>query len=251
MSLLPSSSLFRGVGWRELTDFVSPAVFDVVQPKSVAAAASALFRAQMDSAGTERAQAERARHLQEHRLPVVVGGPVDGRVPTVEADRRTRGETLLRLYFHQLLVGPVALLDLGPSRFSGVAPVRWAPTAARHTWTPAFRSAVRDLYGGFYGGDDRSFDRTLEVLGLRPARSIFLAHFGGDQTAVRFESAHFRTTFHAAFVACRDARVQIHPDFLPMGLMLASLYAHLEQLEVPLDVRAAWGEVSTSKQVAG
>lgn len=236
--------IFQGFEWREFADYVSPTIFDVVSPRALAGTASALLRAQVDLAGARRAQELRGMLLASHALPVVMADAVDGQLPTTEAERRARGDTILRLYFHQLLVGAVALLDLGPSRFSGVDPVRWSPTWARHAWSTEFRVAVRDLYAGFYGGDEARFDVALAALGLTPAREVFLGHFGGDQTAVRFSGLHFRQTFHAAFAACRAAGSRIHPDFVPMGLMLASMYAHLEALDVPLDVRAAWRDVA-------
>jgi len=62
------------------------------------------------------------------------------------------------------------------------------------------------------GDDDARFDAALASLGLTPARAVFLSHFG--------------------------------------GMMLASLYTHLEALDQPLDVRAAWREVSTSTAAA-
>jgi hypothetical protein len=232
--------ILSGLQWREVTDFASPALFDVVSSKALATTATALLRAQGDVAGSRRANAERGRLLTACGLPVLLAESVDGQLPTTLEGRVTRGELLLRLYFHQLLVGTEALLDLGPSRFSGVNPVIWSPSWARYSWSDPFRLAVRDLYAGFYGADDARFDEALATLGLTPARAVFVAHFGGEQTAVRFSVAHFRQTFHAAFVACRDAGTQIHPDFVPMGLMLASLYAHLEPLDVRLDVRAAW-----------
>jgi hypothetical protein len=242
--------ILQGFEWREFADYVSPALFDVVAPKAFANTATSFLRAQVDLGGARKAHALRGLLLQAHDLPVVLAESADGRLPTTVDDRRARGDVLLRLYFHQLLVGPVALLDLGPSRFSGVDPVAWAPTWARHAWTEEFRSAVHDLYAGFYGENDARFDAALAVLGLTPARAVFLAHFGGDQTAVRFSGVHFRQTFHAAFVACRNAGSRIHPDFLPMGLMLASLYAHLEALDVPLDVRAAWRDVASAAAIA-
>ncbi len=240
----------QGSEWRELADYASPALFDVVSPRALASTASGLLRAQLDAAGARRAQSDRARALQAHGVPVVLSATVDGRLPVSVEDRRLRGEALLRLYFHQLLVGPVALLDLGPSRFAGVAPVAWSPSWVRHAWSASFRTAVHDLYAGFYGDDGARFDAALGALGLTPARTVFLAHFGGDPTAARFSASHFRATFHGAFVACRDAGTQIHPDFLPMGLMLASLYAHLEPLDLPLDVQAAWRDVAAAAAIA-
>ncbi len=237
--------MLRGVEWREFSDYMSPALFDVVSPKALANTAGSFLRAQVDSAGAEQARQQREKLLKAHQLPVVIARSVDGRLPATEDERRARGNALLRLYFHQLIAGSEALLDLGPRHFSGVNPVAWSPSRARHSWSRSFQEAIYDLYGGFYDDNDARFDRALGALGLRPARAVFLAHFGGDTTAVRFAQAHFRETFHAAFVACRNGGSQIHPDFLPMGLMLASLYAHLEPLDLPLDVRAAWRAASS------
>lgn len=242
--------ILQGFQWREFSDYVSPAVFDVVSPRALTSTATSLVRAQVDLSGARQARAHRGMLLEAHALPVVLAGSVDGRLPTSADLRRARGDALLRLYFHQLLVGPVAFLDLGPGRFTGAAPVGWSPSWARHAWSEDFRPAVYDLYAGFYGDDGTRFDAALTTLGLTPARAVFLDHFGADQAGVRFSVAHFRQTFHAAFVACRDAGTRIHPDFLPMGLMLASLYAHLEALDVALDVRTAWRDVAASAAVA-
>jgi hypothetical protein len=39
--------------------------------------------------------------------------------------------------------------------------------------------------------------------------------------------------------------VRLHPDFVALGVYLAALYEHLEELDVPLDVRGAFAAAST------
>jgi hypothetical protein len=52
------------------------------------------------------------------------------------------------------------------------------------------------------------------------------------------------STFHQVFVLCRDAKQSLHPDFLPLGLYLATLYDHLERLGAAVDVLAAFEKAS-------
>ena len=244
-------SLLRGAEWRDLMDYLSPALFDVIAPASVAGFTSALLAGRMDLGAASRDRMERAATLSARGVPVVVTArsisSMDASAASA-AQRQARGEAILRLYFHQIVEGGAALLDLRPERFGAApSPARWRPGWLRHRWRSDFLPALRGLYAGFYDDAPERFDASLETLGIAPARQIFLDHFGGDATAVVFEAAHFRDTFHDAFVACRDAGARLHPDFLPLGLYLASLYAHLEPLAVPLDVRAAWQDVQVAR----
>ena len=69
------------------------------------------------------------------------------------------------------------------------------------------------------------------------------SHFGfgeDDQRAVRFRSTVFHSTFHQAFVSCRDAGVSLHRNFLALGIYLACLYDLLEALDLEFDVRDAF-----------
>ena len=240
-------SLLRGAEWRDIMDYLSPALFDVISPAAVAEFTSSLLSARVEMRAAARARRARAELLAARGAPIALAARAGAAMDTATASpaqRRARGDAILRLYFHQLIEGGVCLLDLRPERFGAAAsPALWRPGWMRHRWRPDFLPAMRGLYAGFYGGVPGDFDAALRALGITPARAIFLGHFGGDQSAVRFEAAHFRETFHAAFVTCRDAGSMLHPDFLPLGIYLATLYAHLEPLAAPLDVRAAWGDV--------
>jgi hypothetical protein len=113
-------------------------------------------------------------------------------------------------------------------------------------WDSAFLDAIRRMYRGFYAGEDAAFHTALTDLHLDVAADLFLDHFGsGDQSAVRFEMAHFTRSFHAVFLRCREHGVRLHPDFVALGVYLAALYEHLESLDVPLDARRAFAAAST------
>ena len=77
-------------------------------------------------------------------------------------------------------------------------------------------------------------------MNLLHAEHVFRQHFGDGQGTVRFQVKHFVSTFHRVFVLCRDQKTQLHPDFLPLGLYLASLYDHEERLGAAVDVAAAF-----------
>ena len=44
-------------------------------------------------------------------------------------------------------------------------------------------------------------------------------------------------------MVCKASKLQLHPNFVALGLMLACLYQQLEELDVTCDVRAAFDAV--------
>jgi hypothetical protein len=42
------------------------------------------------------------------------------------------------------------------------------------------------------------------------------------------------------FIRCRDSKTPLHPDFVTLGVMLATLYDHLETLGGVYDVQSAY-----------
>jgi hypothetical protein len=176
-------------------------------------------------------------------------GESDGIRPDAPPDvRRALGQRALEVYFGQLFSGDEALLDLRFANWSLDAsdgePV-WGPRPLWVGWEPDFLSGIRDLYGGFFHGDDALYTRGVVRLGLGDAGDLLRAHFGaGDQSAVRFDSAVFQTTFHDVFVRCRDEGVALHPNFLPLGVYLATLYDLLEGLDQAFDVREAFNRAT-------
>jgi hypothetical protein len=155
-----------------------------------------------------------------------------------------RATRVVALYFHQILHGDTTLLDLRHQAFSTRHPLTWRPASWIAEWEPSFIEALRQVYVGFYRDDPSGFRAGLKALNLSHAEDVFRQHFGDGQRAVRFEVKHFVSTFHQVFVRSRDARTTLHPDFLLLGLYLASLYDHLERLGVPVDVAAAFEHAS-------
>ncbi|MDP2315503.1 MAG: hypothetical protein Q8P41_21575 [Pseudomonadota bacterium] len=233
--------------WADLKDFLTPTVFDVLPPRAAQRQVTELLAARLRPGEARRARAALVLpglRVAEDRAP----GPE--RVEQLDVTTRARrGSRVLKLYFYQLLRHDAALLDLRADRFheegEGTA---WRPGWLHVRWDPTFLAGLRDLYGGYYTGDTPRFDAAIDRLSLRPARDVFLAHFGGgDQREVRFERATFVHTFHDAFLACRDApggSAPLHGNFLALGLYLATLYEHLERLGLPFDVRAAYTAAS-------
>jgi hypothetical protein len=242
------NSLLGAGDWADLKDFLTPTVFDVLPARAAQRQVTELLGARLRPGDARRArEALRVEGLR------VTDDRLRGteRVEDLDAAARAlRGQRVLTLYFHQLLHHDVALLDLRAARFRQEgAETAWRPDWLHVRWDPAFLTALRDLYGGYYLGDDARFDSAISRLSLDPAREVFLAHFGGgDQREVRFERATFVHTFHHAFLACRDApvaaggaaRAPLHGNFLALGLYLATLYEHLERLGLGFDVRAAY-----------
>lgn len=231
------TSLVSGTEWSHFTDYLSPSFFDVVRGRELRRVLGTLSGNYMRGRRFRDAKEARATYLADADVPVRLG---DASSATL-GDRRD-GDALLELYFHQLYYGPTTILDLRHDRFVREGDsMLWKPAALYIEWDSDFLSALRELYRGFYSGDDHMFEAALAELNLVPAKDIFLEHFGsGDQDAVAFDMKTFHDTFHRAFVACREQGSQLHGDFIALGLYLATLYEHLEAVGGEWDVRAAW-----------
>ncbi|MDX1648321.1 MAG: hypothetical protein R3263_00575 [Myxococcota bacterium] len=243
----------RGTEWSQLADYVSPAFFEVLPARALLGQVRELVGSARDRRGFAAAVGEVGAALAARDVPLEVRAewPAGARAlaPDAEPARRALGQRVLEAYFAQLAGADRALLDLRAARFAepDQGPPRWAPSPFWVAWDPAFLAALRDLYAGYYREDPARFDDALARLALTPARDVFLEHFGpGDQRAVRFEARHFHASFHEAFVRCRDAGTSLHPNFLPLGVMLASVCDHLETLGLAFDVRGAWEQVAGS-----
>lgn len=238
--------MLRATEWGQLLDFVSPAFFEVLPARALAGATKDLIASTRDAAGFAAVAAQVRSRIEPRGLGVWIAS---GDPPPAASLRRgsrrrrcERGQLVLRLYFEQLLGSDAALLDLRHASFAPHgASLAWRPARGFVRWEPAFLAAVRRIYRGFYAGEDAEFRAGLAALDLDAAADLFLTHFGdGDQKAVSFEMTQFTASFHAVFQRCRAEGVRLHPNFVALGVHLAALYEHLEALDVPLDVRAAF-----------
>lgn len=239
--------LLRGGEFGQWASFVTPAFFDVMPTRPLWQRFKALAQGTRDPQRYARVVRERQALLARSSLAVVLEGSAASHAPPLSsagADAgmapEARAARVVALYFHQILHGGTTLLDLREQAFSGQHPLTWRPASWIAEWDPSFIRALRQIYTGFYRGDDAAFRAGLSALNLAHAEDVFTQHFGGGQKEVRFEVKHFVSTFHQVFLRCRDAKTSLHPDFLLLGLYLASLYDHLEQLGVAVDVAAAF-----------
>lgn len=246
--------LARKTEWGPMLSLVSPSFFDVLPARALFSQGRDLLK-NLDAKSFAAARQRTSRALTAAGRPVSILAALPGKALFDEAvmapaERRLVGELLLELYFRPLLGTGESLLDLRAERLalSGDG-LLWAPGSAWVTWDADFLLGIGDLYRGFYREEPEVFAKGLAALGLERAEALLRKHFGeGDQTAVRFEVAHFQKSFHAVFTECRKQGVSLHRNFLPLGLALATLYTTLERLDVALDVRAAFERSAGGKK---
>jgi hypothetical protein len=246
--------LLSGGEFGQWASFVTPAFFDVMPTKALWHRFKELVRGTRDRELYAQVVRERQALLARSSLGVTLLGPEApkaARQPEaahagegLAISAESRAARVVALYFHQILHGDTTLLDLRQASFSDQHPFVWQPSAWIARWEPGFSAALRQIYAGFYRNDTAEFRAGLRALSLEHAEDVFRQHFGGEHGAVRFEVKHFVSTFHQVFLRCRDAHTRLHPDFLLLGLYLATLYDHLERLGVSVDVAAAYEQAS-------
>ena len=233
-------SLLSWGEWSDLAELLSPRFFKVV---SVSQAITQLreFKANYDDQeGFEDVCRRRSWSLQQAEIPVGVhahgdaegAGPIDG-------------QALLRLYFHQLYSEGPTVVDLRPQVFEQRDDRwEWYPGRFYVDWDEEFLASLRQMYVGFYGDDQAAFERGVEGVGLEGCSDLFREHFGGeDQQNVEFELAAFRETFRKIFRRAKERGLRLHPNFIALGVYLATLYQHLEDAGGTYDVRSAFESV--------
>jgi hypothetical protein len=249
----PLFRALRGTEWSQFADYVTPSFLDVVPLRHLVSQARSLLGNARDGPGFARLREEIGARLAERGIALAIADSAGDARPVADAGldesaRRQVGQRALEAYFAQIYTAEATILDLRAARFGiplGVdptlAPPIWFPRPFWIRWEPEFLAGVRDLYAGFYLDDDTRFAQGTEALDLQAAGAVLRRHFGaGDQRRVRFESRIFHSTFHDAFVCCRDAEVMLHPNFLALGVYLACLYDLLEALDLEFDVREAY-----------
>ncbi len=216
------AKLLKGTAWSELSSYLSPTFFEVVPPFAFLSRARQLATNYTTRRGFKDAEAD-AQALWNGLPP------------------QSRGDAVLQLYFAQLARLKTVVLDLRHDSFEDEAgSLAWKPGPLFVRFESKFLEAVRNLYAGFYGDDDDTFDQGLSALGLHSAKDLMRRHFGGDPSCVTFSLAEFRDVFHQIFLRAKTNGITLDPDFLPFGSYLACLYEHLERLGGAYDVKAAY-----------
>ncbi len=233
-------TLFRGGHWSDFGDFVSPALFDVMRGGELAHQLKALASGYWERERWVAIRQERVKHLAESGVAVELSQSRIGRFT-----RREDGDEILALYFHQLFAGRCTLLDLRRSSFRVAHGLKWDPGAFCVEWEPDFLTGLRAVYTGFYTDDEERYQAGLTALGLQRVSDVFFEQFRpGDSGMLAFSLARYRHAFHEVFVRCRDTHTRLHPNFVALGVYLACLYEHLEELGGAYDVRGAFARGS-------
>lgn len=232
----------------KLASFVSPAFFDVMPGRQLFSRARKLLSQSRDGALFKRVSAELASQLQAELPQIQLLTAASGKaqpgstvLPKAPAEATKRADLVAELYFRQLFSDAPTLLDLRATSFTGRDDgLVWQPATWLAEWSPDFIGPLREIYRGFYTSDDALFRKGLATLKLSHSEDLFREQFGLDQSQVKFEVQSFIDIFHRVFLRCKEAGTALHPDFLPLGIYLAALYDHLQELHVPVDVRSAF-----------
>ncbi len=177
--------------------------------------------------------------VKEHRGERQVVAPSDLTRP----QRRWLGQLSLELYFTQLFRSDAAVVDLWPSRL-GVdvgGDAVWYPRPLYLQWDPEFLQALRDVYAGFFLGNDACFRNGIGQLGLDSSGALLLQHLGeGDQRGVRFSATKLQSTLLEMSANRSTQDGSLHRNFIAFGLYVVSLHELLESLGLAFDVRSAF-----------
>ncbi|QDG53568.1 hypothetical protein FIV42_23330 [Persicimonas caeni] len=213
--------------WKDVREFLSPRIFSVVPLRKATRQFRKISSNYFDRAACEHALAHRQEWLDRKQLPVVLRSTHT--VPL--GDGALGGQRALEIYFHQLFYGHIAVLDMRYERFGGInGKVEWAPQPFYVEWDSEFQEAIQDMYLGFYCEDEDRYDRGLEGMGLMCAGDIFLEHFGGEEHEVSFKIHDFIETFRNTLHRCKKSKEKAHPNLIPLGIFIVTLYDQLEKL---------------------
>lgn len=240
------AALLRGSDWSKIADYLSPVLFQVVPPLTMAQQIRILVANYRDKAKFSNIKLGLDNSLGALPWQMRLAPEFD-QINKEKVEGLGFGERLLRVYFWQILTQPTAILDFRSKSWKSVdyGAGIWCPSPLYIEWDHQFITAIRKLYVGFYHGDDKILDESLDAIGLTPGKAALLRHFGPDQDAVAFDLAHFRSSFHDVFVACKHAKSRLHTNVLGLGAVLACLYEHLQLIGGTYDVRSAFFEAES------
>lgn len=224
--------------WKDVREFVSPKIFKVVPFTKATKQFRKISSNYVNRRACEEALDHRQQWLDYKQLPVVVRS----KHTVALGDGALGGQRALELYFHQIFYGDIAILDMRYNRFGGInGKVEWAPQPFYIEWDPVFLDSVRDMYLGFYCEDVARYERGLAGMGLKCAGEIFLQHFGGgEEHELSFKIHDFIETFRDTLKRCKKSREKAHPNLIPLGIYVVTLYDQLEKLGGTYDPQKAF-----------
>ncbi len=171
-------------------------------------------------------------------------------------DRKLAATALLKSYFQQIYNKDGQLLDFRDEHFSIQNQiVYWRPNGAWANWSEEFRTGLIDVYQGFFFENEEMFRSGLKSIRLiQPSwnqteqdemASLFHNHFQSSMAEnMVFKISDFQDSFLSIFHYLMEKKVRMSADFMYLGMMLVTLYLHLEKLESPLSVKEIFQEVT-------
>lgn len=250
--------LLKNSDWSFLLDFVSPAFFRIIPPVDLMRNASALAKRTQDEELYQKMLANFALHSDAilpklriidkklHSRDKVLSSGAVLDFKNCDADiRKQVADTLVALYFSQVLLRKPVFLDVRLSRFSMIGDeLHWSPGPLLGVFSEHFLIAMGDVYKGYYGGDQNQMKDALALIGLEWAHDVFMSHFGeGNQSEVKFSLSQFVHTFHEIFVLSKAEKKNLKGEFVQLGVLLGLMYESLEALDVSVDVRSVFKRV--------
>ena len=228
---------------------ISPSAFKVVDWQSLLAEAPGLTRRFLRQEGVGELKKSLETLLPE-QICFAQEGSTQGKEDFASAAQL--GESLLELYFLQIFNPRGLFLDLRSQGFkplpSGL--LLWSPNGLWVQWQEPFRQGLVKIYRGYYGDQSSLLREGLEEVGLirhdfppqkvQEVESMLLQHIGGQTEGQRFSVEHFTQSFERLFLYLLDNKIRLSPDFLFLGVYLASLYLHLESLDAAYNVRRSF-----------
>src|SRR6478672_4219826 len=114
-------NLVRNTEWATFIDLVSPSFFEVLPPTALSGQAKELISNYVSRARFLRVREEIAASVDaaglgiDMRAALPKGGSDSG---LTDFEKQTRGDAILRLFFHQLFSSDTAILDLRSRSFA-------------------------------------------------------------------------------------------------------------------------------------
>lgn len=242
----------------KLASFVSPAFFDVMPARALWSRGKALLADTRNTPKIRELVTERAQTLATSMPELRLNTPLHVDAPQASGSDKDRNVNAWRaaqvaeLFFRQLFLNTstgqaaTTFLDLRATSFTTDGTILvWSPAPWIAEWSPDFIGPLRDIYRGFYQHDDALFRHGLEQLKLSHSEDLFREQFGAGQDKVEFHVRAFIDVFQRVFERCKKHKTNLHPDFLPLGIYLAALYDHLQELGIAVNVADAFARATS------
>lgn len=229
----------------DLLRFVPSIIFELIDWKVLAREFPILARRIVDKEGRTQLIEDLILYLPPQYLITKHGEEL---TKTPPYSKKLMGDHLIQLFFRTIFHSPTLFIDFRSTHFSyAEEKLLWCPSGPWYQFSPDFHQGLKDIYAGFYLGNEKTFKAGLLRTGLmneawpledkEKIQQLFKDHFGPVLVQeVKFSIEEFHRTFFLVFEFLSKKKVRLVPDFFALGVMLVTLYMHLEELNEVHDV---------------